>query len=232
MGGGWAQVAAKTMPPGSIILGIDLLPIRALRNVKTIVSDITTAECRRLVTQELQGWKADVVLCDGAPNIGSEYKKDAYVQNELVLSALKTATDHLAEGGTFCTKVYRSQDYNALMWVIQQLFEDVQAVKPNSSRSQSAEIFLVCMKYTAPNHIDPKLLDPEHVFREVVDPGSKTVDIFHKKYGVANKRHRSGYDEALGVTLSSTKTVTQFIEGPDAIRLLTDTNVLIFSEQE
>lgn len=34
------------------------------------------------------------------------------------------------------------------------------------------------------------------------------------------------------MTLSSTKTVTQFIEGPDAIRLLTDTNVLIFSEQE
>ena len=23
------------------------------------------------------------------------------------------------------------------------------------------------MKYTAPNHIDPKLLDPEHVFKEV-----------------------------------------------------------------
>ena len=137
---------------------IDLLPIRAIRNVKTIVSDITTAECRRLVIQELQGWKADVVLCDGAPNIGSEYKKDAYVQNELVLAALKTATDHLAEGGTFCTKVYRSQDYNSLLWVIQQLFEDVQAVKPNSSRAQSAEIFLVCMKYTAPNHIDPKLL--------------------------------------------------------------------------
>ena len=156
--GGWAQVASKIMAPGSLILGIDLLPIRAIRNVKTIVSDITTAECRRLVTQELQGWKADVVLCDGAPNIGSEYKKDAYVQNELVLAALKTATDHLSEGGTFCTKVYRSQDYNSLMWVIQQLFEDVQAVKPNSSRSQSAEIFLVCMKYTAPNHIDPKLL--------------------------------------------------------------------------
>ena len=26
--GGWCQVAAKTMPKGSIILGIDLLPIR------------------------------------------------------------------------------------------------------------------------------------------------------------------------------------------------------------
>ena len=82
--GGWCQIAAKTMKPGSLIIGVDLLPIRPIRNVKTIVSDITTAECRRLVALELQGWKADVVLCDGAPNIGSEYKKDAYVQNELV----------------------------------------------------------------------------------------------------------------------------------------------------
>ena len=75
-------------------------------------------------------------------------------------------------------------------------------------------------------------VDPEHVFREVADPGEKTVDIFHKKYGVANRRHRTGYDESLGPTLSSTKTVTQFIEGSDPVRMLTDTNVLIFSEQE
>jgi len=113
------------MKPGSIVLGVDLLPIRAIRNVKTVVSDITTSECRKLIIQELQGWKADVFLCDGAPNIGAEYKKDAYVQNELVLAALKTATDHLVEGGTFCTKVYRSQDYNSLIWVFQQLFEEV-----------------------------------------------------------------------------------------------------------
>ncbi len=67
--GGWCQVAAKNMPSGSIVLGVDLLPIRAIRNVKTLVSDITTAECRKLVSAELQGWRADVVLCDGAPNV-------------------------------------------------------------------------------------------------------------------------------------------------------------------
>ena len=67
--GGWCQVAAKCMPVGSIILGVDLLPIRSIRNVKTIVADITTAECRKMIHQELQSWKADVVLCDGAPNV-------------------------------------------------------------------------------------------------------------------------------------------------------------------
>lgn len=228
--GGWCQVAAKTMPTGSIILGIDLLPIRAIRNVKTIVSDITSAECRKMVSSELNGWKADVVLCDGAPNIGAAYNKDAYVQNELVLAALKTATEHLAEGGTFCTKVYRSVDYNAIVWVLQQLFEDVQAMKPNSSRSQSSEIFLVCLKYTAPKHIDPKLLDPNHVFKEVSDPGLKTVDVLHKKYDKLNKRHRTGYEENAGPLLTRTATVSEFIASTDPVRMLTDTNQLLFSE--
>ncbi len=207
------------------------MPIKAIRNVKTIVSDITTPECRRIVSQELSGWKADVVLCDGAPNIGSAYQKDAYVQNELALAALRTATDHLIEGGTFCTKVYRSQDYNALIWVFQQLFQDVQAMKPNSSRSQSSEIFIVCMKYTSPKFIDPKLLDPNHVFREVKDAGLNKIDVMHKKYEQHNKRHRTGYDESLGMLLTTSRSVTEFVESKDPIRMLTDVNSIEFSDK-
>lgn len=66
------------------------------------------------------------MLCDGAPNVGTAYKKDAYEQNEIALHALRVATQHLKKGGTFVTKVYRSQDYNSLMWVIQQFFEEHQ----------------------------------------------------------------------------------------------------------
>ena len=229
--GGWCQVAAKCMPQGSLILGIDLLPIKAIRNVKTIVSDITTAECRKIVSQELQGWKADVVLCDGAPNIGAAYSKDAFVQNELVLAALKTATDHLVAGGTFCTKVYRSIDYNALIWVFQQLFEDVQAMKPNSSRSQSSEIFIVCLNYLNPKYIDPKMLDPNHVFKEVKDPGLQKVDVLHKKYEKLNQRHRTGYDEELGMLLTAKANISAFITSKDPVRMLTDTNKFVWTKE-
>ena len=166
--------------------------------------------------------------------IGAAYNKDAYVQNELVLAALKTATEHLVAGGSFCTKVYRSTDYNALIWVFQQLFEEVQAMKPNSSRSQSSEIFIVCLKYTAPNSIDPKLLDPNHVFKEINDPGLQKVDVMHKKYEKLNKRHRTGYDESLGMLLTSKVSVLDFIHSKDtvaAIRVLTDANIIEFPEE-
>ncbi|KAJ0408294.1 hypothetical protein ATCC90586_008244 [Pythium insidiosum] len=102
--GGWCQVAAKYMPASSIIIGIDLLPIRPIRGVKTFQCDITTAKCQQIIKQETQSWQVDVVLCDGAPNVGAEYTKDAYVQNELALVALKLAVDVMGRGATFVSK--------------------------------------------------------------------------------------------------------------------------------
>ena len=230
--GGWCQVAAKEMPQGSLIIGVDLLPIRAIKGVQTIVADITTAECRRQVADLLTGWKVDVVLCDGAPNIGANYQKDAFVQNELVLAALKTATDHLAAGGTFCTKVYRSVDYDALIWVFQQMFEDVQAIKPNSSRSQSSEIFVVCLKYMKPAKVDPKLLDPNHVFKSVKTSGTQGPDVMHKQYEKANRRNRQGYDDVVGdVLLLKKGTVSEFVDSAEPLRILTDVDSLKFSDE-
>ncbi len=43
--------------------------------------------------------------------IGAAYNKDAYVQNELVLAALKTATDHLVQGNVVVTP-HKCTDYN------------------------------------------------------------------------------------------------------------------------
>ena len=66
------------------------------------------------------------------------------------------------------TKVFRSRDYEPLKWVLGQFFHQVKVAKPEASRLESAEIYLVCQRYKEPSRIDPKFLDPKHVFKDVL----------------------------------------------------------------
>lgn len=226
--GGWLQVAQKYMPVSSVIVGVDLVPIRAIPNVITIQDDITTGSCRSKLKKELKTWKADIVLNDGAPNVGKSWVHDAYGQNVLTLHAVKLATEFLTKGGWFITKVFRSKDYQALMWVLKKLFRKISATKPQASRHESAEIFVVCQYYIAPDKIDNKFLDPAYVFGDV-DTGE--VSKLNAAHPEKQKAKAEGYPEG-DYTLYHRVSVLDFIRCEDHLELLGQCSEVVLDNQE
>ncbi|KAI5314174.1 hypothetical protein L3X38_043350 [Prunus dulcis] len=192
--GGWMQVAVQRVPVGSLVVGVDLVPIAPVRGAFSIQQDITKPECtarlRKLMKEN--GCSAfDLVLHDGSPNVGGAWSSEATAQNALVVDSVKLATQLLAPKGTFITKIFRSQDYNAVYYCMKELFEKVEQDKPAASRSSSAETYLLGFKYKAPAKIDPRLLDVKHLFKSV-EPQKKVVDVLR---GTKQKRHRDGYED-------------------------------------
>jgi AdoMet-dependent rRNA methyltransferase SPB1 len=215
------------MPMGALIVGVDLNPIKAIPRCITFQSDITSDKCRATLRQHLKTWKADTVLHDGAPNVGTAWVQDAFSQAELVLQSMKLATEFLVEGGTFVTKIFRSKDYNSLLWVFKQLFQKVEATKPPSSRNISAEIFVVCRGYKAPKHLDPKFLDARSVFAELADPTpNNEAKVFKPEI---KKRKREGYEEG-DYTQFKEAPVSEFIQCSDPIAVLGSLNKLSFDQ--
>ncbi|KAL8763232.1 MAG: hypothetical protein Q9184_000950 [Pyrenodesmia sp. 2 TL-2023] len=225
--GSWCQVAAETMPVNSIILGVDLAPIKPIPRTTTFQGDITSDKCRATIRQHFQTWKADTVLHDGAPNVGTAWVQDAFTQAELTLQALKLASEFLVEGGTFVTKVFRSKDYNALLWVFNQLFSKVEATKPPSSRNVSAEIFVVCRGFKAPKRIDPRLLEPRSVFAELSNPTpNHEAKVFNPE---EKKRKREGYEEG-DHTQFREASASEFVQTADPIAMLGSFNRFRFAQ--
>ncbi|XP_032121900.1 pre-rRNA 2'-O-ribose RNA methyltransferase FTSJ3 [Sapajus apella] len=224
--GGWLQVAAKFMPVSSLIVGVDLVPIKPLPNVVTLQEDITTERCRQALRKELKTWKVDVVLNDGAPNIGASWVHDAYSQAHLTLMALRLACDFLACGGCFITKVFRSRDYQPLLWIFQQLFRRVQATKPQASRHESAEIFVVCQGFLAPDKVDSKFFDPKFAFKEVEVQAKTVTELVTKK-----KPKAEGYAEG-DLTLYHRTSVTDFLRAANPVDFLSKASEIMVDDEE
>lgn len=227
--GSWCQVASNLCPINSLIIGVDIVPIKPLPNVITFQSDITTDDCKSKLRGHMKTWKADTVLHDGAPNVGMGWVQDAFTQSQLTLQALKLAVDNLNNGGTFVTKIFRSRDYNNLMWVFQQLFEKVEATKPPSSRTVSAEIFVVCKGFKAPKKLDPRLLDPKEVFEEVAGgKQNNEAKVFNPE---KKKRHREGYEEG-DYLLYHEMPLLEFIKDEEPINKLGELNKLTIPDHD
>lgn len=230
--GGWMQVASECMPMNSTIVGVDLDPIKKVPGATSFQGDITTPACYEQLRKEIKGQKCDVVLNDGAPNVGANWSKDANTQCELVLAALKLACSFLREGGYFVTKVFRSTDFQSLMWVFKKFFEKVEATKPKASRFASAEIFVVCAGFLAPSFIDEKLFDAKFIFQDTEADHLKEQlagEITSIDKLLENRRKRGGYEDNAPMHLYKEVPLTKLIEAENPLLIFAEYNKITVS---
>jgi tRNA (cytidine32/guanosine34-2'-O)-methyltransferase len=149
--GGWTQVLQRRLRRSClnpVIVAVDLCEVAALDAVTIIRGDITQNRTTVAIREALGGRQADVVVCDGAPEVTGVHGLDEVLQQQLVASAMCLAVQVLRVGGVFLTKVFAGSSSLSLPLLQAQAmasgFASVQLCKPDSSRGSSAEAFLIC----------------------------------------------------------------------------------------
>jgi 23S rRNA (uridine2552-2'-O)-methyltransferase len=139
--GSWMLYAAKQIGPSGKILAIDLKPLNlaAPANAKLEVGDALTLDNAALAAFA----PYDVVLSDMAPSTTGIRFADQARSYELFMRALEVAGALLRPGGTFVGKIFMGEDLPAARVRVRELFEKERIIRPEGTRTQSYELFVI-----------------------------------------------------------------------------------------
>ncbi|KNH04011.1 ribosomal RNA methyltransferase [Perkinsela sp. CCAP 1560/4] len=153
--GSWSQVVSRSLVDNKGVVAVDLQEIAPIDGVHLIQGDITKSATVRRITEYFHGARADVVLCDGAPDVTGNHSLDELLHHDLMLAATNIAMALLRPGGSFVAKFFRGESLSLLETKLGFFFRDVQVIKPDASRSSSTEAFFVAQNFDPPAGFRP-----------------------------------------------------------------------------
>ncbi|KAM6155813.1 rRNA methyltransferase 2, mitochondrial [Rhynchocyon petersi] len=154
--GAWSQVAVQSVnaagtdpssPVGSV-LGVDLLHISPLEGATFLYpADVTDPRTLERIQTLLPGHRVDVILSDMAPNASGMRELDHDRLIGLCWSLLDLAPHILHPGGTLLCKTWAGRQSHRLQSRLAQEFQSTRTLKPDASRRESAEVYLLGTGY-------------------------------------------------------------------------------------
>ncbi len=142
--GGWSEVVIKKVGFGNIV-AIDILPMKEIEGVIFKQIDFTNPEATSFLLDTFQ--KVNVVMSDIAPNTTGNDNLDHLQIMALVEQAYNFAREVLIVGGTFIAKVRQGGTENNLLSQMKKDFDIVKHFKPESSRKESSETYVIAMGF-------------------------------------------------------------------------------------
>lgn len=144
--GGWTQVAAQKNKGSGQIVGLDLLPTEEIKGAILLQQDFTDESAPKKIKALLHG-PADVVMSDMAANTTGHQQTDHLRTIHLVELAYEFAKEILREDGIFIAKVFQGGTEGELLNDMKKNFTKVSHYKPDASRQDSVEIYVVAQGY-------------------------------------------------------------------------------------
>jgi 23S rRNA (uridine2552-2'-O)-methyltransferase len=147
--GGWSEIAAQRVGArgqGKVV-AIDISRDGADRRASSFASWISSIRGARAALHEMLGGGADVVLSDMAANATGHKKTDQLKIMALVEAGAEFAREVLRPGGAFSPRCCRAAP-SELLAELKRDFATVRHVKPQASRADSSELYLLATSFS------------------------------------------------------------------------------------
>lgn len=155
--GSWTQVAAARVGPTGFVCAFDLKlidPKGFSSNVRVMQEDLNDLDA-----DSFDGELFNVVISDIGPDTSGDASGDSIRSVELCNTLLDRLPVWLKKGGNVVMKVYEGGGYPELLRRTKKLFREVKGVKPESSRRESVEMFIVGHDYRSEQLEQPRQSD-------------------------------------------------------------------------
>ncbi len=140
--GGWSQIVSKKITTGKI-LSLDIKPMKPIKNVKFLNSDIFDKNTKENIIRFFNG-KLDIIISDMAADTTGNKSLDSIRTNQLCSEAIDLSTKILKPDGVFVSKLFMGDDFLTVKNLANSLFRNVNFFKPKSSRNESKETYIHC----------------------------------------------------------------------------------------
>ena len=141
--GGWSQVCSEINKNGKN-LSIDILEMEKIENIFFYKKDFNESDFFDFINNFFYQNKVDVVLSDMAVNTTGNRDLDAIKTNSIALDVVNLSRVILKTKSSLLVKIFSGKDENILIKNAKDSFKIIERIKPDSSRKESREMYLLC----------------------------------------------------------------------------------------
>jgi 23S rRNA (uridine2552-2'-O)-methyltransferase len=126
-----------------VVIAVDLLETAPMSGVTVLKGDFRDKGVRSAIHAALEDHRADIVLSDMLPNLSGIPSVDQANAAELTGLAIEFCGEELKPDGVFVVKVFQGEAFAELLSRMKETFRTVATRKPEASRGESREVYLV-----------------------------------------------------------------------------------------